>query len=60
MAYAIIIKVPNIPDEEVSEYVKKVRGLNGFIGMAPEYPNKLVLFFETKRDAKKARKKLGA
>ena len=58
MAYAIIIKVPNMPDEEVKGYVSRINDLEGLKGIAPTFPDMLVLFFDTKKEAKRAAKKL--
>ena len=57
--YAVTTILREMKDGEISAFVKRVRDYEGFVGMAPEYPNGLVIMFETKKAAKSAKKKLG-
>ena len=54
--YTVAIgNLPIAPNMEIKRFMDYVRGLDGFIGVHPHYPNGTLLIFKSYNQAKRAR-----
>lgn len=59
--YTVLIpRLPMFPNKNVRKFIRYIKGLDGYLGMYPNYPRGTLVFFKTENEAIRGRNMIRA